>query len=67
MIEREKQIQEILNFISRHKNSLASLTVCSRVLGDEFLGIDEDTIGDLRSRLFDIGSDELEGYYYIIK
>ena len=67
MIDREKKIQEIVSFVSRHKNSHASLTVCSRVLGDDFLGVDAGVISELKSKLPAVDSDELEGYYYIIK
>lgn len=67
MTERQKQIQEIVNFVARHKHSHASLTVCTRILGDEFTGIDDQTIDNLRARLPNTDSDELEACYYIIK
>jgi hypothetical protein len=67
LTERQKQIQEIVNFVARHKHSHASLTVCTRILGDEFTGIDDQTIDNLRARLPNTDSDELEACYYIIK
>ena len=67
LVEKEKQIEEILQFIARHKGSHASHNVCSRILGGDFYGIDEQVINDLRSKLPQVDSDELETCYYIIK
>ncbi len=67
MTERLKQIQEIVNFVAMHKHSHASLTVCTRILGDEFTGIDEQTIDNLRAKLPNTNSDEVEACYYLIK
>lgn len=66
-MEREKQIQEILDFVSRHKSSHASRTVCARILGDSFMGINDEAIDELRARLPKADNDELEACYYIIK
>ncbi len=67
MINREKQIQEILQFISRHKGSHASHNVCSRILGGDFYGIDDYVINQLKAKLPEIDNEELETCYYIIK
>lgn len=66
-MEREKQIEEIIDFVKQHKSSHASRTVCARILGDSFMGVDEDAIDELRHRLPKADSDELEACYYIIK
>jgi hypothetical protein len=67
LTDKQKQIDEIVNFISRNKYSHASHTVCTRILGDEFTGINSQTIRDLREKLPNTESDELEACYYIIK
>jgi len=67
LINREKQIQEILQFISRHKGSHASHNVCSRILGGDFYGIDDYVINQLKAKLPEIDNEELETCYYIIK
>ena len=67
MIEKEKQIQEILQFVARHKGSHASHNVCSRILGGDFYGIDEHVISELKTKLPEVDNDELETCYYIIK
>lgn len=67
MINKEQQIQEILQFVSRHKGSHASHNVCSRILGGDFYGIDEQVINELKAKLPKVDNDELETCYYIIK
>ncbi len=67
MRDRQTQIQEIIDFVRRHKSSYASQTVCARILGEDFMGINDETISELRSRLPESDTDELEACYYIIK
>lgn len=67
MDERQKQIEEIVNFVAKHRSSHASHTVCSRILGNDYLGIDRETISALREKLPNIEDDEFEACYYIIK
>jgi hypothetical protein len=67
LVEKEKQIEEILQFVARHKGSHASHNVCSRILGGDFYGIDEQVINELKSKLPEVDNDELEACYYIIK
>lgn len=67
MIDKEKQMDEIVQFVVRHKGSYASHAVCSRILGGDYYGIDEQVINELKSKLPEINNDELEACYYIIK
>lgn len=67
MQDKQTQIEEIIDFVKCHKGSFASQAVCSRILGDDFLGIDQETINQLRKRLPENDSDEIEALYYIIK
>lgn len=67
MIERRKQMEEIVDFVSRNRNSFATHAVCSRILGDRYIGIGENTINDLKAMLPQTSDDELEACYYIIK
>jgi hypothetical protein len=67
LVEKEKQIEEILRFVARHKGSHASHNVCSRILGGDFYGIDEQVMDELKSKLPEADNDELEACYYIIK
>ncbi|MDI3481890.1 MAG: hypothetical protein PWQ97_1545 [Tepidanaerobacteraceae bacterium] len=66
-MDRQTQIEEIIDFVKKHKSSHASRTVCARILGDSFMGINDDAIDELRARLPRAASDELEACYYIIK
>jgi len=65
--DKGKQIEEIIDFVSQHKSSHASRTVCARILGDSFVGINDDAIDELRARLPGADNDEVEACYYIVK
>ncbi|HPM11291.1 MAG TPA: hypothetical protein PK941_12720 [Paludibacter sp.] len=67
MIDRQIQMDEIYDFVKRHKFSHASRAVCSRIVGEGFMGIDQDVLDDLKEKLPEIPEDELEACYYIIK
>ena len=67
MMDRQVQIDEIYDFVSRHKFSHASRTVCARIVGEGFMGIDDEVLGELKEKLPVTASDELEACYYIIK
>jgi len=65
--ERQKKIQEILDFVTHHKNSLASINICARLLGDKFVQVDDEVLQELKVKLPRADSDELESFYYMIK
>jgi hypothetical protein len=67
LVEKQKQIMEIVDFVKRNKGSYASHTVCARVLGEDYFGINSETIVELRDRLPQIDDEEIEACYYIIK
>ncbi|KXG78549.1 MAG: hypothetical protein PWP45_15 [Tepidanaerobacteraceae bacterium] len=67
MDERQKQIEEILDFVTHHKNSLASINICARLLGDKFIQVDDEVIQELKVKLPRADSEELESFYYMIK
>ncbi|MFO7152247.1 MAG: hypothetical protein DIU66_003285 [Bacillota bacterium] len=67
MDERQKKIQEILDFVTHHKNSLASINICARLLGDKFVQVDDEVLQELKVKLPRADSDELESFYYMIK
>ena len=67
MTERQSQMDEIFEFVSRNKYSHASRVVCNRIVGGGFMGIDEDILGELRDKLPSVPEEELEACYYIIK
>ncbi|KYO67842.1 MULTISPECIES: hypothetical protein [Thermovenabulum] len=67
MHDREKTIEEIIDFIKHHKNSLASINICSRMLGDKFIKVDDEVIHELQVKLPRADNEELETFYYMIK
>lgn len=66
-MDREKEINEILDFVERHKESMASQMVLAKILGDKSVKIDNKTIDELRNKLSRAREEDLESCYYIIK
>ncbi|MGI6559649.1 MAG: hypothetical protein ACOX20_12210 [Limnochordia bacterium] len=66
-MERERRIEEIMQFIDENRESYASLAVCRRALERGLAAVDNEAIQRLEQRLQTIPEDELEAYYYIIK
>ncbi|MDI3476550.1 MAG: hypothetical protein PWQ59_75 [Thermoanaerobacterium sp.] len=66
-MDREKEISEIMDFVERYKESMASQMVVSRLLGDKGAKVNEETIDKLRNRISNAAEDDLEACYYIIK
>jgi hypothetical protein len=64
---REEKINEIITFVDRYKDSLASKTVCARILGNRHIEIDDDVIEELKHRLPRSDEEELEACYYLVK
>lgn len=66
-MDRNKKIEEIIDFIDMHKESLASKTVCARILGDIHAEVGLETINELRIKLPNAEEDEIEACYYLVK
>ncbi|MDI3310758.1 MAG: hypothetical protein QJR05_04945 [Thermoanaerobacterium sp.] len=66
-MNREKEISEIMDFVERYKESMASQMVVSRILGDKGAKVNEETIDKLKNRIVNAAEDDLEACYYIIK
>lgn len=66
-MNREKEINEILNFVERYKESMASQMVLAKILGDKSVKVNDETINELRNKLSRAKEEELEACYYIIK
>ncbi|SNX54900.1 hypothetical protein [Thermoanaerobacterium sp. RBIITD] len=66
-MDRDKEISEIVDFVERYKESMASQMVMSRILGDKSAKVDNETIAELKHHIENANDDELEACYYIIK
>lgn len=64
---REEKIQEILNFVEKHRESHASRTVCKEILGDYYVSLDAETREQLQERLSKADEDQFNYCYYLIK
>jgi len=65
--DREEKINEIITFVDRYKDSLASKTICARILGDRHIEINNNVIEELKHRLPRSDEEELEACYYLVK
>lgn len=65
-MNREKEISEIMDFVERYKESMASQMVVSRILGDKGAKVNEETIDKFKNRIVSAADDDLEACYYII-
>ncbi|TZE80916.1 hypothetical protein [Calorimonas adulescens] len=66
MYDKEKKIQEIINFVNDHRESMASQIVGRRMLGDGTLTSNE-RLEELKNALFNASEDEIDSLYYIVK
>jgi hypothetical protein len=64
--DKEKKIQEIINFVNDHRESMASQIVGRRMLGDGTLTSNE-RLEELKNALFNASEDEIDSLYYIVK
>lgn len=63
---READVEAIMEFVSAHPHSYASLAVCRRALDSGLEAIDGDTLRSLREHLEAAPDGEVEAYYSII-
>jgi len=63
---RSAEIEAIVDFVSRHRNSYASLAVCRRALDSGLEAVDDQVIEQLKAHLAQAPEDELDAYYSIV-
>lgn len=66
MAERNQEIDRIMEFVERNRNSYASLAVCRRALDPGLESVTANTVQELRSHLVDAPDDEIAAYYSIV-
>ncbi|HEX6989426.1 MAG TPA: hypothetical protein VF282_08150 [Bacillota bacterium] len=64
---RQEMIDEILQFVSRHPDSTASLAVTRRILGEPPDRQGDDALRELRQRIDDADDGVLASLYDIIR
>lgn len=67
MTNRDQKIEEIVSFVDHYKDTIASKSVCARILGDKHIKIDNEVVNELRARLPNASEDELNACYYLVK
>lgn len=66
-MDRYQMVNEIIGFVTAHKDSHASKIVVSRILGDKHAEVTPETIDELQHRLPRAAEEDLEACYYIIQ
>lgn len=65
--EKQGKIDEILEFVERHRESHASRSVCREILGDYYVPFDHETKEQLKERLTEVEEDRLNYCYYLVR
>lgn len=64
--ERSRRIRTILDFVSDHRESLASLVICRRALGQGVDRVNNELVNELGEHLRQAGDEEIACYYDIV-
>lgn len=64
---RDEQIEEIVRFVSRHKESQATRAVFGRILGRYDMEVGSESLRELRAGLDEASDEEVESLYYIVR
>ncbi|MGE5483310.1 MAG: hypothetical protein ACM3VX_10525 [Bacteroidota bacterium] len=64
--ERERRIKSIMDFVSDHRESLASLVICRRALGEAVPRVNGSLIQQLGEHLQQANDEEIASYYDIV-
>ncbi|MGE5584818.1 MAG: hypothetical protein ACM309_04655 [Bacillota bacterium] len=67
MSTRDEQIEEIVGFVSRHKESQATRAVFGRILGRYDMEVGSESLRELRAGLDEASDEEVESLYYIVR
>lgn len=67
MRDRQEQIEEIMGFVARHKESQATRAVFGRILGRYDMEVGSESLCDLRDGLGKASDEEVESLYYIVR
>lgn len=66
-MEQQQMVQEIVDFVTRNSQSHASRVVCQTALGDYHAEVNLHSRDELIKNLQQIGDDDLEYCYYLVK
>ncbi|MDO9574833.1 MAG: hypothetical protein Q7I94_07565 [Candidatus Contubernalis sp.] len=65
--QQQQMVQEIVDFVTRNSQSHASRIVCQTALGDYHAQVNLQSREELLKNLQEIGYEDLEYCYYLIK
>lgn len=67
MSTRDDQIEEIMRFVAKHKESQATRAVFGRILGRYDMEVGRESLRELRDGLDKASDEEVESLYYMVR
>lgn|GEM_PF-799661 len=67
MSARDEQVEEIMRFVAKHKESQATRAVFGRILGRYDMEVGSESLRELRDGLDKASDEEVESLYYIVR
>lgn len=64
---RDDQIEEIMRFVAKHKESQATRAVFGRILGRYDMEVGRESLRELRDGLDKASDEEVESLYYMVR
>ncbi|MDK2931134.1 MAG: hypothetical protein PWR07_1265 [Bacillota bacterium] len=64
---RDDQIEEIMRFVAKHKESQATRAVFGRILGRYDMEVGGESLRELRDGLDKASDEEVESLYYMVR
>jgi translation elongation factor EF-Ts len=61
------QIEAIVNFVSKHPQSITSRRICREILGEGLERINQEFADELAAELKESDDSTIESYYYLIR
>ncbi|MEW6227093.1 MAG: hypothetical protein AB1700_03225 [Bacillota bacterium] len=67
MASKGEYIEEIMRFVTRHRESQATRAVFGRILGRYDMEVSAESLHELKDRLNRASDEEVESLYYIVR
>ncbi|TCL64734.1 hypothetical protein EDC14_101832 [Hydrogenispora ethanolica] len=66
-MSKQTQIEEIVNFVSKHPQTVASRRICREILGEALERFNTEFSQELEAKLHQSGDREIDSYYTLIR
>lgn len=66
-MDRQSQIEAIVNFVRQHPQTVASRRICREMLGEGMERFNQEFSSELTSKLAARDEEQINSYYYLIR